>query len=161
MLRLLPVRSGERCLRDFDTLVGQFLATTKIAGIRPRWQSARHSDYAKLTFRLGVPNSRVLVGRLVIAAHKVRTPPKYCFSLLFHGERILALDVNPGRSHRNLFAMAPVIGTHWQRWPKMEAEPEDRILPFATWLSVFLKEANISIRFVVLSPPRGVQMGLL
>jgi hypothetical protein len=32
--------------------------------------------------------------------YRVRMPPKYGLALLFRSERILALDVNPGRSHR-------------------------------------------------------------
>jgi hypothetical protein len=110
--------------------------------------------------RVGVPNSRRLVGLIILTAHRVRLPPKYCFSLLFRGERILGLDVNPARIHRNLLRGAKVSATHWHRWPLMEAEPDNRDLLFAQWLTLFLNEAKVSTTFGVLSPARGVQMRL-
>jgi hypothetical protein len=73
---------------------------------------------------------------------------------------ILALDVNPGRTHRNLLAPATVGSTHWQRWPHMEAEADDRNLPFTTWLAEFLRMANVTCKFRVPSPPQGVQLDL-
>jgi hypothetical protein len=83
------------------------------------------------------------------------------WSLLFRGQRILALDVNPGRHHRNLLRSGTVSGTHWQRWPVMDAEADEREQNFAAWHRAFLMAANIVTTFQVLSPPRGVQLRLI
>jgi hypothetical protein len=147
-------------LQDFNELVAGFLARQKEIARRPRWQVVQHEDYAAASTVVAVSDSRVLRGRLILTAHKVRLPPKYGFSLLFRNERILALDVNPGRSHRNLFVPSKVAGTHWQRWPKMEAEEDYRDQTFAVWMRDFLRQANVA-NFVVKLPPRGVQLRLL
>jgi hypothetical protein len=147
-------------LASFDTLIAEFLAAEKLAIVRPRWAIAQHPDYAEFKMRVGVANSRILAGRVILAAHRTNWPPKYCFSLLFRGQRILGLDVGPRRFHKNLFAPTSVSGTHWQFWPRMEAKPDVRDLSFAEWLRIFLREAKVSTSFVVLSPPRGVQMRL-
>lgn len=144
---------------SFDASVAEFLAAEKAAGVRPRWRSAGHPDYAKVKIRIAIRN--VAVGRLILTAHRVRLPPKLCFALLFRGQRVLALDVNPARYHRNLLVSGSVNCTHWQRWPKMEAEPDTRDLTFDGWLNLFLKEAKVSTTFQVISPPRGVQLRLL
>jgi hypothetical protein len=149
-------------LQDFDKLVAEFLAAEKTGHVRPRWQYARHPDYAEARMTVGVPGSSVLAGLVTMTAHRVRTPPKYSFSLLFRGKRILALDVNPGRFHRNLLRPGGSVGdTHWQRWPDMDAEPDRREQNFSAWLRDFLKAANIVLSFQVLSPPRGVQLRLI
>lgn len=144
-------------LEEFAGLVAAFLAADKVAPRRPRWGTAQHRDYAEARLRIGMPERRALSGVIVLAAHRVALPPKYCFSLIFRGERILALDVNPGRSHRNLFEGGSVKATHWQCWPYMEAQPDSREQPFAAWCREFLARAKVSTTFGVLSPPRGIQ----
>jgi hypothetical protein len=148
-------------VQELNALIAQFLQAEKTAHIRPRWQAARHPDYAEAKMMVSAPNSRTLVGLVVLTAHRVRIPPKYGFSLLFRGQRVLGLDVNPGRAHRNLLAPGAVVGTHWQRWPTMDAEPDDRDQPFAGWLRNFLQAGNIVTTFGILSPPRGVQLRLV
>jgi hypothetical protein len=148
-------------MNEFDALVPQFLETEKTAHIRPRWQTARHPDYAEAKMAVAAPGSRILIGLVVLTAHRVRLPPKYGFSLLFRGQRVLALDVNPGRAHRNLLLPGSVAGTHWQRWPTMDAELDNRDQNFAAWLRDFLRTGNIVTTFGVLSPPRGVQLRLV
>jgi hypothetical protein len=148
-------------LQDFDELVRRFLKAEKTARVRPRWQVGRHPDYAEARFAVGVPGSRVLVGLVTMQAHRVRLPPKYAFALLFRGKRVLALDVNPGRFHKNLLLPGSVDRTHWQRWPTMDAEVDDHEHNFAAWLRAFLQAANIVTTFQVLSPPRGVQLRLI
>lgn len=148
-------------LDDFNKLVAEFLAADKIGHVRPRWQYKGHPDYAEAKIVVGVPGSRVMVGLVTMTAHRVRMPPKYSFSLLYRGKRILALDVNPGRHHRNLLRPAIVSSTHWQRWPTMDAETDSREQNFAAWLRNFLGVANIALSFQVLSPPRGVQLRLI
>ena len=148
-------------LSVFDNHVAEFLRLEKATARRPRWRTVNHPDYAEAAVMVGAPSSRTLRGYLILTAHRVRLPPKYGFSLAFRGERILALDVNPGRSHRNLLTGKLVTATHWQRWPKMEAESDDREQNFAMWLREFCRQCNVSIDFLVKVPPRGVQLGLL
>ena len=148
-------------LNDFEVLVRQFLAAEKTAHIRPRWRSKGHPDFAESKMLVGVPGSRVLIGMVVMTAHRVRLPPKYSWSLVFRGKRILALDVNPGRSHRNLLRKGSVDRTHWQRWPEMDAEEDRREQNFVAWTFDFWRAANIVTTFAVLSPPRGVQLRLI
>jgi hypothetical protein len=148
--------------QEINALVAQFLATVKNAHIKPRWQTARHPDYAEAKMLVSAPDSRTFVGVVVLTAHRVRLPPKYSFSLLFRGQRVLGLDVSPGRAHRNLLVPGSVTGTHWQVWPTMDAQLDDRDQPFAPWLREFLKVGNIVTTFgVVSAPPRGVQLRLV
>lgn len=144
-------------LEDFNALVAQFLAAEKTAHVRPRWRVKGHTDFAEAKFLAGVPGSRVLVGVVIMTAHRVRLPAKYSWSLLFRGKRILSLDVNPGRYHKNLFRPGSVDRTHWQRWPDLDAEIDEREQNFAAWHYNFVRAANIVTTFRVLSPPRGVQ----
>jgi hypothetical protein len=148
-------------LNDLEEIVRQFFAAEKTAHVRPRWRVKPHPDFAEARMAVGVPGSRVLVGMVAMTAHRVRLPPKYSWSLLFRGKRILALDVNPGRSHANLLLKGSVNRTHWQRWPIMDAEVDDREQNFAGWCADFWKSANIVTTFQVLSPPRGVQLRLI
>ncbi|MGY4259724.1 hypothetical protein ACVI1L_006792 [Bradyrhizobium sp. USDA 4516] len=147
-------------MATFDELVSEFLTSEKVASHAPRWRSANQADYSQAYMRVHVPGSLRLRGRVIVTAHKLREPPKYGFSLVFRNERLLALDVNPARFHRNLLAPAKIGGTHWQRWPKMEAEADNRVRPFNHWLHEFLVTANVGCRFRVLSPPRGIQLEL-
>jgi hypothetical protein len=123
-------------MNEFDALVAQFLNTEKTARIRPRWRTARHPDYAEAKMAVATPRLRTHIGLVVMTAHRVRLPPKYSFSLLFRGQRVLALDVNPGRAHRNLLLPRSVAGTHWQRWPMMDAELDNRDQTFAAWFAI-------------------------
>ena len=143
----------------FDEAVTEFLAIEKVAATVPRWRSMTHGDYAEARMTVVVPGTRFR-GRIILTGHRVRVPPKYGFALIFRNERVLGLDVNPGRGHRNLLVPAKVGGTHWQRWPHMEAETDDRNHPFTVWLSEFLRMANVTCNFRVLSPPQGVQLDL-
>jgi hypothetical protein len=145
-------------MQSFDDLVADFLAAEKIALSRPRWRTKGRADYAEANIPLVVPGSR-LRGRATLTAHRVRMPAKYSFALLFRNERVLALDVNPGHSHRNLLS-PKVVGSHWQCWPLMEWEAAEGEFEFSEWLRVFLARSNIITRFGVLSPPRGVQLEL-
>lgn len=160
---MVPPRLGRgMSVSEFDALVAQFLAAEKAAHMKPRWQTKRHPDYAEARFLISVPGSRSMVGLVTITAHTVRLPPKYGFSIIFRGQRILGLDVNPGRSHRNLLVRDSVIATHWQQWPKMDAEADMRDQNFGAWLRDFLRRGNIVTTFGLISPPpRGVQLRLV
>lgn len=146
---------------DFNDLVAEFLSRQKWAVRAPRWRVQNHSDYAALSIPVTVDGAGHLRGRVIVTAHRLMTPPKYCFSLLFRGKRVLALDVNPRRWHRNLLTRNSVSVTHWQCWPDMEAQPDDRDMIFRVWLHTFLVRANVVCNFRVASPPRGKQLELL
>ncbi|MFL6797466.1 MAG: hypothetical protein ACJ8F3_08650 [Xanthobacteraceae bacterium] len=149
-------------MADFDILVTRFLEAEKTAHVTPRWRSKAHPDFAEAKTFVGVPGSSVLVGVLAMTAHKVKLPPKYSFSLLLRGKRILGLDVNPGRHHTNLLLPGSSMNvTHWQRWPKMDAELDDREQNFQQWAIAFFKAANVVPTFRVLSPPQGIQLRLI
>jgi hypothetical protein len=147
-------------VHQFNDLVSQFLAAEKLGRVRPGWRTVGHPEYAVAKLTVSAPNSRVLVGVVRLTAHKIRQPPKYSFALTFRGQRLLALDVNPARNHKNLFVRESVGGTHWQRWPHMEAETNAREQAFAAWLRDFLRAGNVVTTFGVLSPPRGMQLEL-
>lgn len=146
---------------EFDALVAEFLAAEKTAHVRPRWRRKGHPEYASAQMVVGVPGSRRLVGFLYMTAHAVRLPPKYGFSLTLRGKRIVGLDVGPARTHRNLLSPGHVGTAHWQRWPKMDAEPDSRDQNFTSWFLDFLRVCNIRVTFDVPPPPRGVQLRLV
>ena len=148
-------------MQSFDDLVAEFLERDKIALHQPRWVVGPHRDYASATLRVAVPDVRHMAGRVVLTAHRIRKPAKYGFALIYRGERILALDVNPARSHRNLLTPTVVGSTHWQRWPIMEAEPDSTEQGYSLWLHAFLGRANVTCKFRVAPPPQGVQLRFL
>lgn len=145
-------------MATFDELVGDFLLKDKIALHAPRWRFQAHADYAEAAISVSAPDSRVVRGRILLTAHRLKRPPKYGFALLYRNARILALDVNPARFHRNLLLPGSVGGTHWHDWPCMEAVADGRELPFNRWLHEFLVRANVRCKFQVRSPPQGVQL---
>jgi len=147
-------------VQSFDELIAEFIATPKIVVKKPRWRSKSHPDFATLTLGVVVEGKRHLRGRIAVSAHRLMMPPKYSFSLLFRGRRVLALDVNPKRSHRNLLRKGSISSTHWQRWPAMDAEPEYDVRTFSVWLYKFFNEANVTCEHRVGSPPRGRQLDL-
>jgi hypothetical protein len=148
-------------LPKFDDLVDEFLRRPKLAQRGPRWRSRAHAEYAVASIQILTSDDRSRMrGRIVLNAHRIRMPPKYCFAVVFRNERVFALDIEPGRSHRNLLVSGVIPGTHWQRWPMMDAEPDSRDRPFADWLQEFFERTNTTCKFRVKSPPRGVQLGL-
>lgn len=145
---------------DLADLCAHFLAAQKIISRQVRWRTGkRHADYAALRCILITEGERALRGTLALTAHLIRRPPKYGFALIYRGQRVLALDVNPGRFHRNLLTGGAVNETHWQRWPLMEAEVDSRLLTHNQWLTEFLTEANISCKVRLAPPPQGRQLG--
>ncbi|MTW14847.1 hypothetical protein GJ689_01265 [Rhodoplanes serenus] len=150
-------------MQSFDEVVAEFLSRPKLMLHQPKWQQKAHPDFAAAGAKVVVSGSNAIVGRLVMTAHVLRVPRKYGFALIFRGKRVFALDVNPGRSHRNLLTKGAVSETHWQCWPAMEAEADGRDLMFAGWLNCFLLRARISGRFPIKPPPhrgQGVQLRL-
>jgi hypothetical protein len=138
-----------------------FLEGEKRISQRVRWTTKGRADHAEARAKVVLRRGRTLIrGKLVIVAHRNLQPPKYGFSLLLEGKRILGLDVNPKRSHRNILTGKSVTQTHWQRYPLMEAELDSRDLPFQEWLEAFLARANIVTSHRIASPPTGEQLEL-
>lgn len=148
-------------LQSLDQLAAEFLAAPKAVLRQPRWRTRHHSDYAALTMAMSADGQPHLRGLVIVTSHRLILPPKLCFSLLFRRHRILGLDVNPRRFHRNLLTGQSVSITHWQQWPAMEAEPDDREHVLAVWLHEFLVRGNVTCKFRIMSPPRGMQLDLL
>lgn len=148
-------------MQTFDQRLAIFLAHQKEAEQRTTWRRKLHPDYVEARSRLiviGVPN---LYGTLILTAHLARVPYKYGFSVEFSSERVLGLDVEPGRSHTDPETLESVNGTHWHKWKGILRE-DARNLHFSQWLDQFIKEAKIRFRYPC-SPPRldgGVQMDM-
>lgn len=145
----------------FDQQVLAFIEADKEIRQRVRWATKNRADHAELSAHvLAKDGPRWMSGKLKVVAHRTMLPAKYGFSLLFRGERVLALDVNPNRSHRNLLTGRSVAVTHWQRYPGMEAEMDDRPLSFSLWADEFMQAANISLAYRLATPPYGQQLDL-
>jgi hypothetical protein len=145
--------------RSFEERVDDFLSSEKEVLTRIRWKSRGRQDFAEASARIVLAGTRQRTsGKFVVTAHRLISPPKYSFFVLFGGERVLALDVNPGRSHRNILTKVSVSSTHWQRWPLMDAEVDERQINFSEWLAKFLCKAKIKCKHPVSSPPFGMQL---
>ena len=139
-----------------NDLVREFLAARK-RGTRYRWIRANHPDFAEARSYLRVDNKPKLDGMLVLIASRFSIPPKYSFSIIFQSSRIMALDVEPRRSHRNVLTGLSVAGTHWHLWPSMDAVPDNREFIHPHWFYEFARRSNISYPYRYKKPPAGEQ----
>lgn len=147
-------------MSSFDEDVAEFLATDKRLAHRFRWKSSR-ADYARASAPVFVKDERRPFARVQMNHHLARVPRKYSFSLIFRGERVVGLDIDPGRSHTNLITLEVVRSTHWQTWPLMQAVVDRRELLHHNWLALFLKECKIHSQHSYAEPPfHGGQLGL-
>ena len=73
--------------------------------------------------------------------------------MLIYGERILALDVNPARTHNNKLGAPSVATTHWTKWPCEVVEPDMRDQLHVQWFNEFLTRAGISFLGKYERPP--------
>ncbi len=71
-------------------------------------------------------------------------PRKIPHLLTADKQRIFALDINPGGSHRNLSTLESVQGTHWQIGPELEAELEDKDFTPKQWHHAFSIRAGLT-----------------
>lgn len=138
-------------------LIEDFLSSEKLA-TRFRWVKGGNPLFARAKLRLKVEERPDLDGTASLTSHILRRPFKYSFLLLFKEIRVLALDVEPGRSHRNILRSVSISGTHWQHWPSMDAEPDARDLTHKIWFFEFVKRANICYPHVYKAPPFGEQL---
>lgn len=76
--------------------------------------------------------------------------------------RVLGLDVNPASSHFNPKTMESIRVTHWQQYPKYDAEPDEREFSHREWFALFLERANIISTIRYKAPPsEDPQMSML
>jgi hypothetical protein len=143
--------------------VDHFLTAPKEIQGRIVWKPKNtRSDYTHAAYVVIVIDGSLESGALQMTAHVFRDPPKYSFALIWRGARIFALDVDPGLSHFNPTTKTAIRGTHWQRWPSMEAEADGRSFDHRGWFDAFLDRAHIRpARARYAAPPfRSVQLEL-
>ena len=152
----IPLNKGPT-LQTPPELIDDFLVAEKRA-TRFRWVKGGNPEFVRARSRLKVENRPELNGTAFFTAHLFRFPYKYSFLLSFKNERVLALDVEPGRSYRNIITGISVSGTHWQTWPLLEAETDARDLPHKLWFFEFVKRAKVCYPHVYKAPPFGQQL---
>tara|TARA_R110002110_G_scaffold385587_1_gene597219 strand:+ start:1087 stop:1548 length:462 start_codon:yes stop_codon:yes gene_type:complete len=119
------------------------LEAEKLVATGRKFRAKAHPDYKELkaeVFCATFPEFNLLY-RCIF--HCSREPRKISHLLTADGQRIFALDINPGGSHRNLITLESVSGTHWQVGPDCEAEADERVLNPAQWHHEFAKRAGL------------------
>lgn len=132
--------------------IALILQSEKLVTSGRNFRQKSHSDYLELAAEvscLQFPEFNFLY-RCVV--HCSRSPRKISHLLLADGKRILALDINPGGSHRNLSTLESIQGTHWQIGPDMEAEADFRNLTHAQWHHEFSKRAGLEFDKYIAPP---------
>lgn len=150
-----------RIVREKDDEIKAFLEGEKVTTKRMRWRSKGHKDYSRLSVPvLWDDGGRIKRGQLNIQSHFYAYPRKFAMCLVFYGERVLGLDVNPMRSHRSILRKSSINVTHWHRWTLVDPEPDDRNLSFHFWLREFLKTARINAGYIPKPPPMAREVQL-
>lgn len=130
------------------------LAHDKQCSGRIRWDGPDKSDYSSWKSPVFYPRRPEVNLQLILIAHKRKLPRKCGFSLLLGGDKLITLDVNPGRWHKNKKLGGSVWQTHWHLWPDIEeAEADGREMPHQHWLQNFLERAHISFSGRYKAPP--------
>lgn len=117
-----------------------------------RWSSANRADYSSCGFRVICPSQPRAILRLHLTAQKRKLPQKASFALQFGDHKLLRLDVEPRRLHRNKKTLGSVGVTHWHGLDG-EAEPDDRTMIHRDWFAAFLERANIEFNGRYRKPP--------
>ena len=145
---------------DYDSQVRDFLSAQKRLWGRFVWRSQDRRHYSKAQVKVLVQGENV-DSRLILLSKTTGEPLKFSISLLFKNDRIMGLDVNPGRWHLNFDTYDKIFGTHWQIWPNMQvAIDDDRNLSFSEWYREFLSRAVIDSNRQIPMPPQGQQSDL-
>lgn len=131
--------------------IAEFLAAEKVALNPIRWRTRNHPDYTEALIRLRTEGITKPRGYALLASHIYLEPRKYKFALFFGTERVLALDVEPRRSHRLTLSRHSISCTHWHEYGH-EEELESRFLPHREWLEEFWKRARIAYGRPYVSP---------
>ena len=132
----------------------------KVAARPLQWRARGIDDHIRCHVPIYTKDEPRTRATLFVQAHRVRNPLKASISIILSKERILGLDIEPQRSHRNLLTKKCVSETHWQCWPLMEAEADPRTLEYKDWLLEFLNRAKVEYPFPIIAPYRGIQLRL-
>jgi hypothetical protein len=135
--------------------IDEFISAQKTISGKIRWRRKNHQDYVEAKLIVQPSVGAIESGTLIMTCNTYFRPPKYGFVMLYRNTRILALDVEPGRTHTNRFDISSktvVSTTHWHVWPLMLARPDHRDLPHKVWLYQFAKTANILIQSIYTAP---------
>jgi hypothetical protein len=134
-------------VQELTEAIEEFLAAPKSASNGIRWRSWNHPDYLISQVRLSWPDQKRMRARIFLSSHIFLDPRKYMFSLLFGSIRVMSLDVDPQRSHRNLLRRESVSATHWSRYPCDEVVSDSRVMSHRKWLEEFCVRCRISNTF--------------
>ena len=127
-------------------------ADKRIAG-RCVWKRKQHPDYREVVKIVECSELPEFNGELRMTAHLSRVPQKFGFVLLLGTQRVLSLDVDPGRTHFNVKTLVGVSSTHWQEFPEYEAIEDGRDLNHQEWLVEICKRSNIRLDILYRTPP--------
>lgn len=108
------------------------------------YRQKAHGEFRETQATVLCPSHPEFNLRFISQYHVARLPRKFCFLLTLEGERIVALDVEPGRNHTNPLTLKTVRGTHWHVWPDVDEALEDkRSRSHWEWFTMFLRRANL------------------
>jgi hypothetical protein len=138
---------------SYEQRIADFLAADKVAMNRIRWRSRSHPDYSVAYIALRWAGPRRPRVRVVLTSHIYFVPGKHTFTMFFGTERVLALDVDPRRSHKSIFTKKSFNCTHWHAFGRDE-ELDDRSLTHKEWLDEFWARARISYELPYEAPIR-------
>lgn len=138
---------------EIDSLIEAILDAEKEIIGNIGWKIAHRRDYSICNLKVVCPAAPRAILRLALGTQRTNLPQKSSFTLLFGGQRIFSLDVEPRRSHRNTLTLGSVKGTHWHRWPCSEAEADDRTFTHQQWFEEFRKRARITFTGRYRKPP--------
>jgi hypothetical protein len=130
-------------MQGYEQRVEEFLAAEKVARNRIRWRLRNHPYYSEATVRLDIEGIRRPRAYAMLASHIYLEPRKYKFALFFGTARVLALDVDPHRFHRNILRKESFNCTHWHAFG-CDEELDPRNLSHREWLDEFWKRARIT-----------------
>lgn len=139
--------------RELDSLIGAILSADKRIIGSVSWKSVNRADYSTASLRVVCPSHPKAVLRLVLTVQRRHLPQKAVFALLLGGERIISLDVEPRRWHKNRRTLGSVGVTHWHTWPCDQAEPDNRKMAHRAWFVEFLRRSNMSFTGRYRKPP--------
>lgn len=122
---------------ELDSLIEAILAADKEIIGNVGWKVAHRRDYTVANLKVICPSYPRAILRLALTTQRRNLPQKASFTLLFGGQRIFSLDVEPRRSHKNTLTLGSVKDTHWHRWPCSEAELDERTLTHRQWFDEF------------------------
>jgi hypothetical protein len=144
------------------SIISSYLDSKKFIRGEIKWKNKGNKDFSEVKLPVTCPAMPEIDGQLILTSHMSRIPQKISFTLVAGSTRITGLDVNPASWHFNAKKRESVRATHWQWYPLMEAEVDDRQLTHLEWLKEFCGKTNIELAVAYAAPPyEPVQLDLL